>query len=376
LKRLLIVIDSLTRNNGAHVATRAMIAALRKRGVVIDLLLGRRTDDVEGLEGVDQYEFQEPQRGFRWFISGIYRRLKLAPAPRWVLDSRGNAHRLMRRYDTVLVVGENSHFRYLVSGVKGSRKVVFIHTDYVNWKTSCNWAVEDSRFDRQIYRGFDVIAIVGKANAARFSDYYPEFKDKVCAFHNLFNANTSAIHPKHSTAAILKIVTMSRLEIAPQKKIDRIVRVAAELKRRGCQFDWTIYGKGTPDAEVILMKMLRENNVLDVLHLGGFTNDVQNILAGADLHILLSAYEGEPNVIIEAQMLGVPCIATDVGAVREMVDDGISGMIVPQNEKQIVDMLEQVFLHTDKICEWKKNLSGYKYDNENVLSEYHKILDL
>jgi len=104
MSRLLIGIDSLTRNNGAHVATRAMITALRERGVSIDLMMGCRTDDVAGLEGVRQHVLKKPTSGLRWFVAGLYRRFKLAPVPRWVMDPFGKARRLMRQYDTILVV--------------------------------------------------------------------------------------------------------------------------------------------------------------------------------------------------------------------------------------------------------------------------------
>lgn len=377
MSRILIVCDSLGCNNGAHVATRRMIAALRGRGVAIDLLLGCRTDDAEGLEGVRQYELPKPQRGLRWFVQGVYRRFRLGPTPRWVLDPWGWARRLMRTYDTVLVVGENSRFRCLVTGVKGPRKVVFIHTDYVNWKDSCGWAIEDSRYDRRIYRGFDVIAVVGQANADRFVSYYPEFKDKVRAFHNLFDC------PPVRTGDVgrligsrVELVTVSRLEFGPQKVTERIVRVAGELKRRGCDFEWRIYGRGSAEAEAALRDLAKREDVADRLIFAGFVKDVRAVLAQADLHVLLSAYEGEPNVIVEALSLGVPCVSTDVGAVREMLDDGRLGLIVSQEEKEIADAIESLMKDPQKISALKRNLAGYRYDNDKVLEEYRQILGL
>lgn len=381
--RLLIVTDSLTRNNGAHVATRAMISALRSRGVTVDLLLCNRTDDMVGLEGVRQYEVPLPKRGLTWLAWGIYKRLKWAPVPKWVLDPFGTVRRVIRQYDTVLVVGENSNLRNLVSGLKGVRKVVFIHTDYVLWKDSCARAIEDSRFDRLIYRGFDIIAVVGQPNADRFAAYYPEFASKTRAFHNLFYTAfkqsgdvKSTVQPLTSNLEPIRLVTISRLELGPPKMMERLVHVAGELKRRGCVFSWSVYGKGSAQDEAQLKALAEKENVTDMLHFAGFTSEPLKVLATADLHILLSSYEGAPNVIFEALTLGVPCISTDVGAVHEMLEDGMIGVILPQNDFVIVNQLGRIIQDCTILDAWRRNLVGYRYDNEKVLREYKDILTL
>lgn len=51
--------------------------------------------------------------------------------------------------------------------------------------------------------------------------------------------------------------------------------------------------------------------------------------AAADVALLTSSTEGMPGVLIEAGLRGVPAVATDVGAMRVMIDDGGSGRLVP-----------------------------------------------
>ena len=57
---------------------------------------------------------------------------------------------------------------------------------------------------------------------------------------------------------------------------------------------------------------------------------VPELLAGADALVLSSVRrsEGMPTVILEAMACGLPVVATDVGAVRELVDDGVTGIVV------------------------------------------------
>jgi glycosyltransferase involved in cell wall biosynthesis len=48
----------------------------------------------------------------------------------------------------------------------------------------------------------------------------------------------------------------------------------------------------------------------------------------ADVGLLTSDSEGMPLSVIEAQMCGVPVVATDVGSVSEIVEDGVTGKLV------------------------------------------------
>ncbi|MGR8932643.1 MAG: glycosyltransferase family 4 protein [Gammaproteobacteria bacterium] len=68
---------------------------------------------------------------------------------------------------------------------------------------------------------------------------------------------------------------------------------------------------------------------------------VPEILACADVLGLTSLHEGFPLVLIEAMAAGVPCISTDVGDVKKIIEEGVTGYIV--NDKTIVDKLNLIF---------------------------------
>ena len=61
----------------------------------------------------------------------------------------------------------------------------------------------------------------------------------------------------------------------------------------------------------------------------GVSNHVPQLLAQAGVFVLCSRYEGLPLSIIEAMCAGLPIIASDVGGVRELVEDGVNGFLVP-----------------------------------------------
>jgi glycosyltransferase involved in cell wall biosynthesis len=65
------------------------------------------------------------------------------------------------------------------------------------------------------------------------------------------------------------------------------------------------------------------------MHLLGNRDDIPALLARADLFVLPSRFEGLPSAIIEAMAAGLPVVATAVGGVAELVEDRVSGWLVP-----------------------------------------------
>lgn len=61
----------------------------------------------------------------------------------------------------------------------------------------------------------------------------------------------------------------------------------------------------------------------------GQVTDTRTLLAAADALLLTSDSEGAPGVLIEAGLTGLPVVATDVGFVRDIVNDGVTGVVVP-----------------------------------------------
>ena len=65
------------------------------------------------------------------------------------------------------------------------------------------------------------------------------------------------------------------------------------------------------------------------LRLLGWRADVETVYAAADLILLTSDNEGMPVSLIEAGLAGLPAVATAVGSVAEVVEDGSTGLLAP-----------------------------------------------
>jgi len=59
----------------------------------------------------------------------------------------------------------------------------------------------------------------------------------------------------------------------------------------------------------------------------GRREDAFSILKASDVFLLTSAYEGMPNVIMEAMFAGIPVVATRVGGVLDLIQDGVQGFL-------------------------------------------------
>lgn len=91
-----------------------------------------------------------------------------------------------------------------------------------------------------------------------------------------------------------------------------------------------------PDAEIL--KRVNEYGLgdsfrlMDADEIGETRDELLTLLSSADIFILASLQEGLPIALIEAMALGLPCIATNVNAIPEAIEDGQTGVLVPPND--------------------------------------------
>ena len=85
---------------------------------------------------------------------------------------------------------------------------------------------------------------------------------------------------------------------------------------------------------------VRKRGLEDRVHLVGERTDIPEILAASDIFVLPSRWEGLPLTIIEAMMAGLPVVASQVGGVPELVEEGKSGFLVePRNPHRLAEAL-------------------------------------
>jgi glycosyltransferase involved in cell wall biosynthesis len=121
------------------------------------------------------------------------------------------------------------------------------------------------------------------------------------------------------------IVTVARLH--PQKDLPTLVRAAVALRERVPGVRVVVVGVG-PD-QGALTDLTKQLGVDDTVVLAGPSPDAADEMGAADVVAMCSLWESGPLVVAEALQLGRPVVATPVGFVPDLIEDGVSGRIVP-----------------------------------------------
>jgi glycosyltransferase involved in cell wall biosynthesis len=104
------------------------------------------------------------------------------------------------------------------------------------------------------------------------------------------------------------------------------VEAAAEIAkhRPGCHF--VVFGDGP--LQQAARNAAREFGMGECFHTPGTIENTETGLSLLDVFVLTSAFEGTPNVVLEATCLGVPVVATEAGGTREAIEEGVTGHVV------------------------------------------------
>lgn len=165
---------------------------------------------------------------------------------------------------------------------------------------------------------------------------------------------------KNSTN-VLKIIMVARF--SPPKDYEMLIKSLMNVKG-----DFEAYFVGGGEL-LPSMQMLAANcNMDSKIKFLGERNDVDQLLSNSDIFVLTSNYEGLPISIIEAMSKSLPVIATNVGGVNELVDEGKTGYLI--RRKDINGLTKKLQLLIDD--ENKRNemgIEGYqKFKQEFTLA--------
>lgn len=111
----------------------------------------------------------------------------------------------------------------------------------------------------------------------------------------------------------------------------------------------------------------------------GFKDDIHNYMKVFDVFLLTSFSEGTAMTLLEAMVSGIPCIVTDVGGNPEIVNDGETGFIVPNDDEK--SLAEKVLvLCRDKALQKNMGLAGRKrfeekFTVDKMVSAYEDIYE-
>lgn len=173
---------------------------------------------------------------------------------------------------------------------------------------------------------------------------------------------------------VRKIVSVGRL--STQKNHELLIRAFYHINKKHKDFKLIIYGEGPLRDD--LESLIEELHLESAVYLPGNVLDIHEQIADAMIFVLPSRFEGLSNALLEAMILGLPCVVSNINGIEEVIEDGRNGLIFQSDS--IDDLVEKIdFLICNKnMRDWLSE-NGKKikerYGKDNIMKEWFEILD-
>ena len=181
---------------------------------------------------------------------------------------------------------------------------------------------------------------------------------------NVVNLDMFHISEKNNTPC--KIIHISCFE-DKSKNISGLLESLKIVENKGFEFQCTLIGEGM-DFE--LMKEKAES--LQLINKVSFTGLLEGQalageLASGDFLVLSSNYENMPVVILEALASGLPVVSTNVGGIKEMIDDTKGILVEPRNKEALAEaIIKMIDTYKNYDATYLRNSVIEKYGYESV----------
>ncbi len=204
----------------------------------------------------------------------------------------------------------------------------------------------------------------------RAKNYYPEkIKRKSVIIGNPIKVETIAAVEKQK-----KIVSVGRLAL--QKNHRMLIECFEEIYLLYPDYILEIYGEGKLHTE--LQELIDEKGLENNVFLMGSVENIHEKICDSQIFVLSSNYEGLSNALLEAMMMGIPCVSTNCAGSDEVIEDGKNGFLVPVADKNslknaIIKLIDNEALRN----EFSKNskVAMERFKTENIINLWKKVIE-
>jgi glycosyltransferase involved in cell wall biosynthesis len=124
-------------------------------------------------------------------------------------------------------------------------------------------------------------------------------------------------------------------------------------------------------------RIVSEKGLNERIRFLGLRKDIPELLGASDIFVLSSDWEGLPLTIIEAMAAGKPVIATAVGGLPELIDQGINGVLVPPGDEtalaRAMTAMANDPLRAKQMGGAGRKIAREKFDIEAMVQAYEKL---
>lgn len=194
-----------------------------------------------------------------------------------------------------------------------------------------------------------------------------DVKDKSIIIYNPIEVTVKRKLP------VKKIVTAGRL--VEQKNQMLLIEAFGDVAKKYPDYKLYIYGEGPLRED--LSKKIREEHLEDKVFLPGNVDNIHEIISDAKMFVLSSKFEGLSNALLEAMLLGIPCISTRVSGIEEIIIDGETGLLVKDKE-QLINAIKSLIKDQEKynyiVC--NSELLKDKFSLNTIIKQWNLCMDL
>lgn len=169
--------------------------------------------------------------------------------------------------------------------------------------------------------------------------------------------------------------------VSREKGHDLLIQAIPAL--RDVQPDVCCVFVGTGAAEADFRQRVQDQGLSDHVRFTGFRKDIAEIMAAMDVITVPSRrVESSPGVVKEGMAMSKAVIAADVGGVREIIDHGLNGWVIPRNDagaltEALVQMIQQPTLREQLAAQARQRVADHFSDThlvDRTLQLYQRLV--
>ena len=234
------------------------------------------------------------------------------------------------------------------------------------------------RLFKEILAKFDKIIAVSEGIKKNFNNIY-HLDDKVEVIDNPIDTQRiKKLANQISDITIDKnkfnIICVGRL-VNSHKGFDRLINVIDRLNKDNLFEDCSVNIFGSGVDEENLKKQIIDCELQNKIFLRGNAVNPYEYYKDNDLFILPSRYEAFGLVIVESLTLGVPVLVTSNDATDRIVDNGVNGLIVENDDRSLYEGLKYLLENRSIVNKFKENLKEYNYDNSQIICKINSLFE-
>lgn len=275
-----------------------------------------------------------------------------------------------KNYDVAIAYSQNGLAPYyVIDKTRAKRKVLWYHNG------AYTQGGKQYKLDRQYYPRFDHVVAVSHDCARMLLEKFPMLEEKLLVLRNFCDSEdirkkSQAFRPESFQKTGAHIVTVGRL--SREKGADLALAACRLLRDGGRNVIWHWVGDGPIGPEI--KKLRAQYGLQDVFFLEGNQDNPYPFVACADIYVQPSLYEAYSTTVTEAKILQKPMVVTDVGGMRDQLEDGVNGCIVPIDADAIAQAIQHLLDHGEVTQAMKRELEKERYQQETVLAQYEKTV--